>query len=125
MSDPNGMTPLPSHEAFEAMLRPRRPTQDGFFDTYSPWVVVYFSAPWCGPCKRLDKKDLVHSTPSVKWYACNVDNNPTTLQYCSLRSIPSFVLIKDGTFVETKSSVADANDVIEWLVSKGVPIIYE
>ena len=122
MSDPNGMIPLPSHEAFEAMLRPRRPTQDGFFDTYSPWVVVCFSASWCGPCKKLDKKSMVDATPGITWYACDVDDNPTTLQYCSLKSIPSFVLIKDGTFLETNSGLVDANAVLHWLLSKGAPV---
>ena len=71
------MTVLPSHEAFEAMLRPRRPTEDGFLDKYPAWVCVSFSASWCGPCKRLDKESIVAATPSVVWYTCDVDANPT------------------------------------------------
>jgi len=122
MTDANGMTPLPSHEAFEAMLRPHRPTQDGFFDRYEPWVAVCFSAKWCAPCKRLNKKLIVDSTPEIKWYSCDIDENNTTLGYCSLRSIPSFVLLKNGTFVENKSSVANAEDVLQWLTSKGAPV---
>jgi thioredoxin-like negative regulator of GroEL len=120
--DANGMTLLPSHEAFEAMLRPRRPTEDGFFGTYEPWLVVCFSATWCGPCKCLDKKAIVSATPAVKWYACDIDENNYTLPYCSLKSIPSFALIKDGTFVDTKSGASGADEVLTWLKSKGVPI---
>lgn len=122
MTDSNGMIPLPNHEDFEAMLRPRRPTQDGFFDNYEPWVAVCFSAKWCGPCKKLDKKAIVAATPSVKWYACDVDENKVSLGYCSLRNIPSFVLIKDGTFVDNKTGGESVASVLDWIKSKGGPV---
>jgi hypothetical protein len=121
--DPNGMMLLPSHEAFEAMLRPRRPTEDGFLGTYVPWLVVCFSANWCAPCKRLDKKANVAATPDVQRYACDIDENNYTLPYCSLKSIPSFALIKDGTFLDTKVGASSVADVLSWLKSKGVPIV--
>lgn len=120
--DSNGMMLLPNHEAFEAMLRPRRPTEDGFNGIYLPWVVICFSAKWCGPCKRLDKKSIVDATPDVQWYACDIDENNYTLPYCSLKSIPSFALIRDGTFLDTKAGASSVADVLDWLKSKGVPL---
>jgi thiol-disulfide isomerase/thioredoxin len=94
------MTPLQSHQAFEDMLRPRgnRPSQ--YFEdvTYDKWVVVCFSAKWCGPCQRLNKRLIVEKTPGVKWYSCDVDENDVTLGYCSLKGIPGFCIIKDGVF---------------------------
>jgi len=104
------------------MLRPRRPTEDGFFDNYEPWVIVSFSAKWCGPCKKLDKASIVKATPLVKWYSCDIDENTYTLGYCSLRSIPSFAIIKDGVFVDAKPVPSSLPDIFEWLKSKGVPI---
>jgi len=121
--DENGMILLPSHEAFENMLRPRRPTQDGFFDKYEPWVIVCFSASWCGPCKRLDKKFLVTTTPDVKWYSCDVDLNPTSLAYCSLKGIPSFAVIKDGTFLDKNAGMGSVEAILEWLHTIGVPVV--
>ncbi len=122
--DSNGMTPLPDHAMFEAMLRPRgnRPSLEDINIAYSPWVVVCFSAKWCGPCKALDKKSLVQYAPRVKWYAVDVDENTTTLGYCSLRSIPSFVVLKDGVFLDRKSGAGSAEEVLQWLSSVGVPL---
>jgi thioredoxin-like negative regulator of GroEL len=118
------MTPLPDHAMFEALLRPRgnRPSLEDVNVSYSPWVVVCFSAKWCGPCKALDKKSLVQYTPRVKWYAVDVDENTTTLGYCGLRSIPSFVVLKDGVFLDRKSGAGSAEEVLQWLESVGVPL---
>lgn len=120
--DHNGMTVLPSHEFFESLLRPRRPTEDGFLGTYEPWVAVCFSATWCGPCRRLDKKSLVELTPGIKWYSCDIDANETTLGYCGLQSIPSFVLLHDGTFKGRKSGAGSVGDVLQWIAESGGPV---
>jgi thioredoxin 2 len=121
-TDANGMTPLPSHAAFELMLRPRRPIEDGFFDNYAPWTVVCFSATWCGPCQKLDKRTMVTMSPMVKWYSCDIDENKVTAGYCGLYSVPSFCLLKDGVFLDKKAGASSALDVLNWLRSKGVPM---
>lgn len=124
MTDANGMTPLPSHQAFEDMLRPRgnRPSLHVVEMTYDPWVVVCFSAKWCGPCQTLNKKHIVSKTPGVKWYSCDVDENDVTLGYCGLRGIPGFCLIKDGMFKDKKQGAANEEDVLTWLARNGVPV---
>jgi thioredoxin-like negative regulator of GroEL len=103
------------------MLRPRRPTEDGFLGKYEPFVVVCFSAKWCGPCQKLDKVQLVHRTPAVKWFSCDIDENKVTLGYCGLRSVPSFVAIKDGMVAGRKSGAGSVDDVLNWLEEQGIP----
>ncbi len=123
MTDANGMIPLPNHSEFEALFRPRRPTEDGFLAAYDPYVVVSFSATWCGPCKKLNKRELVAHTPAVKWYAVDVDENETSLGYAGCRGVPSFVIIKDGVFVDRKTGAANVEDVLMWLAQNKVPVV--
>lgn len=116
------MIPLPQHEKMEALLRPRRATEDGFFAHYDPYVVICFSAEWCGPCKKLDKQTIVDMTPSITWYAVDVDVNETSLGYCGCQKIPSFVIIKDGIFNGKLEGPRDANHVLEWLKINNFPV---
>ena len=120
--DENGMIPLPNHLDMEALLRPRRPTQDGFLDDYDPYVVIAFSAKWCGPCQKLNKKLLVDVTPGVTWYSVDVDINKTSLGYCGLQNIPSFVIIKDGLFSDKKNGAGSIQEILLWLQNNGIPV---
>jgi thioredoxin 1 len=115
------MIPLHEHLDLEALFRPRRPTSDGFLDEYHPYVVVSFSAKWCGPCQKLNKQLLVEVTPEVKWYAVDVDINKTSLGYCGLQTIPSFVLIKDGSFTDRKTG-GSVQEILLWLQKNEVPV---
>ena len=121
MPIPQGMTNLSNHLDFEAMLRPRTKNQEMVAKAYAPFVCVSFSANWCGPCRRIDKKMLVSRTPSVLWYHCDVDENDVTLGYCGGNSIPTFVLVRDGHFVGKLEGPRDAPHVLDWLTQYGVP----
>lgn len=116
------MIPLPNHEAFESMLRPRSSKEEQNNITYPPWTCISFSAKWCGPCKRLNKDLIVKLSPNVTWYSCDVDENTYTLGFCGLHSIPGFCLIKDGVFKNRKTGAQSEQEVIDWLKSNGVPI---
>ena len=120
--DSNGMIPLPNHLDFEALLRPRRPTEDGFLGEYAPHVVVCFSAKWCGPCQMLNKKLIVDSTPEVVWYAIDIDQNKTSLGYAGCTGIPAFCIIQDGAFKDRKVGAGGTSDVLGWLNRNGVPV---
>ena len=119
----NKMTPLREHTEMELLLRPRRPTEDGFLDKYDQYVGICFSASWCVPCQKLDKVTLIEKTPSIKWYSVDVDENQISLGYCSLRKIPSFCIIKDGLFTSKLEGPPSVDVIIEWLKSNSFPVL--
>ncbi len=86
------MNPLNDHEYFEKMLG-RVPLVEG--ETIPDFAVVYFTARWCGACKRLSLPDIMKTSvpEGTEWYKCDVDDNTYTAGYCNINSIPSFLVV--------------------------------
>lgn len=57
--------------------------------------VLYFSAPWCGPCKMLKPK-LEPLRNQIKIVDINVDSSPETAQDWRVRNIPTIIVV-EGT----------------------------
>ena len=67
-------------------------------------VLVYFWAPWCGPCRLV--------SPSINWVATNygdrlkvvkleIDPNPSAVQKCQVEGVPALRLFKDNNVIES------------------------
>lgn len=107
------MTPLPDQQLFEALLGK---TFDERITQIPKITVVYFTADWCGACKRIDWP-LIEKTlegKKITWFKCDVDMNDYTLGYCGMKSIPSFVCILNGGF-KSKLSSSNTEAIIEWI----------
>jgi thioredoxin-like negative regulator of GroEL len=86
-------------------------TADGAF-------LVYFSASWCGPCKRLDM-DAIESTAKlhgVPLWKVEQTVNDYTAGFCDVRSLPTFILFTPRKIVSKVSSSA-TEDVLGWINS--------
>jgi thioredoxin 1 len=57
--------------------------------------ILYFSAPWCGPCRNF-KPIMERVSNSMPVRFINVDENPTLAAQYSVRSVPMLVFLKDG-----------------------------
>lgn len=86
------MTPLQDQDMLEQLL------QRGDYKNAQvrPKVVVYFTADWCGACKRVDLAYLMNSLEGVHWYICDVDDNNYSAGFAGVKTIPAFLPIKNG-----------------------------
>jgi thioredoxin 1 len=69
-------------------------------------VLIYASAPWCGPCKVFSPTvERVSETASVKMFKLNVDNEPGLAAQFKIRSIPTIILIERDVELKRGSGV--------------------
>lgn len=78
--------------------------------------VIYFTAPWCGACRRLNIPALEQALPTVNWLKCDIDQNTYTGGYCGIRAIPTFLIVKNMKVGETLQSTSNEK-VEEWIRS--------
>jgi len=81
----------------------------------APLTVIWFSAEWCGPCKRIQINKLM-SEFQANWLKCDVDRNSYTAGFCNIRSIPTFMVIYNTKVLGIKGS-SDTNEILQWLNS--------
>ena len=81
-------------------------------------VLVDFWAEWCGPCKAIApsleeiSNEMANKLKVVK---INVDENPTTSQAYSIRSIPALMIFKNGEKVSEKMGALSKSALESWV----------
>jgi thioredoxin 1 len=68
------------------------------------YVIVKFTAPWCGPCKRIKKKfaELFETLPEE--FVCvviNIDEGTSLKRLMGVKSVPTFMNYINGESVNT------------------------
>lgn len=53
---------------------------------------LYFSAPWCGPCRMLGPK-MEQVAESVEVEKINIDDNIELVKKFSIRNVPTVILV--------------------------------
>ena len=99
------MIPLRTQEEFEHLYREK---------TLDAPILIYFTANWCGACKRLNWPFIKEEFPNLTIYKCDIDENKYTPGFCQVKSIPHMLLMFPSKKIENLVS-SDTAKVATWL----------
>lgn len=103
------MTLLRNQEQFEVLLG-RVPSEEPI----PSLTVIYFTANWCKACKKLNLDDVTNTLPKASWLKCDIDQNDYTAGYCGIKSIPTFLVIREKKLLGQLGD-SRTEKVVEWL----------
>jgi thioredoxin 1 len=81
-------------------------------------TAYYFTADWCSPCKRVRPiVEEINKDSANKFKIIDVDSEMELVRAFEIKSVPTFIIIKDGEVVsrstgsQTKDSLLDMLNV--------------
>ena len=83
-------------------------------------VIVDFFATWCGPCKMFAptfEKLSSDFNGKLEFLKIDIDKNEDIADHYNVKSVPTFILFKDGKEIERKVGVPAPKEYVELINS--------
>ena len=75
--------------------------------------ILYFSAPWCAPCKQLGP--IMESlSGQINYRKINVDNDTELSTKYGVRNIPTLVLLDNGEAVNRTTGLQSKQQILDF-----------
>ena len=79
-------------------------------------VAYYFTADWCAPCKKTKPiVEEINKDKSIKFQIIDVDSSIDLVKAFDIKSVPTFIIIKDGEIVKRSTGAKNYDELIEIL----------
>ena len=80
-------------------------------------MIYYFTADWCNPCKKVKPiVEELNRDSAVKFQFIDVDQEIEMAKNMNVRSVPTFIVIEDGSEVKRVSG-AQTREQLQELMS--------
>jgi|TARA_B100001758_G_C17752030_1_gene275747 thioredoxin-like negative regulator of GroEL len=77
--------------------------------------IIYFSAPWCGPCKTMSPMMDALKDQGLPIQKVNIDYDATTVAKYNIKSVPTCVLVdRQMNEIKRKTGLMDQSQLKSW-----------
>ena len=75
--------------------------------------ILYFTAPWCNPCKQLGPV-MESLSGQINYRKINVDNDTELSTKYGVRNIPTLVLLENGEAVNRTTGLQSKQQILDF-----------
>ena len=79
--------------------------------------LLYFTAPWCGPCKMMKPIIEELQTEGYNVTKIDVDMERSTANQFGVLAMPTFIVLKDGNIINRATGARNKESLLQLLHS--------
>ena len=81
-------------------------------------IVFYFTADWCGPCKKVRPVVEDMKKDGFEFQMIDVDYEQLLVKRFEIKSVPTFILMEDGKEINRMSGAKNRQELEEFITNE-------